>query len=175
MNKFSHPPFNWAYLHDFMHYYRTYFDGQTATVKIYEAHRDHEGFYTCKFLGQDGSVETSARLTIEGKAAFNHLYEHNATLHTSVADREWGRGAAAVGAPPQTPLGLCPEPRYVLGSRGKAASGLCGGSLRGSGAEPNGVQGRAPAGFCSAAPTIAPPPHGYTTPLILKTPSTVRP
>lgn len=44
---------------------RLYFDGVTATLKIYEAATNHEGEYTCKARSTAGSVETKAHLFVE--------------------------------------------------------------------------------------------------------------
>lgn len=45
---------------------RTYFDGHTATLKIYEAHvEEHEGVYLAKAVSPSGTVETRARLIVE--------------------------------------------------------------------------------------------------------------
>lgn len=42
------------------------YDGNCASLKIYEAHLEHEGEYTCRARSVEGTVESRARLFVEG-------------------------------------------------------------------------------------------------------------
>lgn len=44
---------------------RTYFDGRIAFLKLYEAHKDHQGTYECKIENKMGEAVSTAVVTVE--------------------------------------------------------------------------------------------------------------
>uniref|UniRef100_A0AC35GU71 Ig-like domain-containing protein n=1 Tax=Panagrolaimus sp. PS1159 TaxID=55785 RepID=A0AC35GU71_9BILA len=44
---------------------RTYFDGRIAFLKLYEAHKDHQGIYECKIENKLGEATSKATITVE--------------------------------------------------------------------------------------------------------------
>ena len=51
---------------------RTYFDGRMATLKIYDVTVENQGVYTMRAtVRRGGTVETTARLIVEGNCGLN--------------------------------------------------------------------------------------------------------
>ncbi|KAE9553836.1 hypothetical protein FO519_002966 [Halicephalobus sp. NKZ332] len=56
---------------------RTYFDGRIAFLKLYEAHKDHQGVYECKIENKLGSVISKAEIIVEAAGESKEEYIPN--------------------------------------------------------------------------------------------------
>ncbi|KAH7700895.1 TTN-1 protein, partial [Aphelenchoides avenae] len=59
---------------------RTYFDGRVAFLKIYEAHKEHEGEYECRITNRHGSASSKAKVTIESANASEDYFSNMPTF-----------------------------------------------------------------------------------------------
>lgn len=56
---------------------RTYFDGRIAFLKLYEAHKDHQGVYECKIENKLGEATSKATVTVESAMESKEEYVPN--------------------------------------------------------------------------------------------------
>ena len=56
---------------------RTYFDGRIAFLKLYEAHKEHQGVYECKIENKLGSVTSKAEIIVEAAQESKEEYVPN--------------------------------------------------------------------------------------------------